>query len=77
MTSITKYKDKREETFDTEEFGRKFAFAVVKALAKEALIYNMDDALESLKRLWRDRVLQDYVDRVPELQELIRLGKLP
>ena len=77
VSSIAKYEDKREETLDTEEFGRRFAFAVVKALAREALIYNMDDALEALKRLWRDGVLQEYVDKVPELQELIKLGKLP
>ena len=59
------------------DFTEKLALAIVRALAKEALIYNMDDALESLKNLWRDGVLQEYVDRVPELRELIRLGKLP
>ena len=60
-----------------DDFTERLALAIVRALAKEALIYNMDDALESLKNLWRDGVLQEYVNRVPELQELIRLGKLP
>ena len=67
----------KDEEFDEEEFAERFAIAVASALAKEALVYNMDDALESLKRLWRVGVLQKYVDKVPELQELIRLGKLP
>ncbi len=66
-----------EDEFNAERFAEHFAIAVASALAKEALIYNMDDALESLKRLWEAGVLQKYVDKVPELQELIRLGKLP
>ena len=69
MNPITKYED--------NELVEKVALAAVIALAREALIYNMDDALEALKRLWRDGVLQEYVDKVPELQELIKLGKLP
>jgi len=69
--ALMKYRD------ETSEFKEKLAFAATRVLAKEALIYNMDDALESLKRLWEAGVLQKYVDRVPELQELIRLGKLP
>ena len=55
----------------------RLVLAILRALAIEALVYNMDDALESLKNLWRDGVLPKYVDRVPELQELVRLGKLP
>ena len=55
----------------------RLVLAILRALAIEALVYNMDDALESLKNLWRDGVLPKYVDRVPELRELIRLGKLP
>ena len=68
---------RKEEDIEVEEFKRRFAYAVVKALAIEAYKYNMEDALESLKGLWKDGILQKYVDRVPELKELIKLGKLP
>jgi len=69
--ALTRYRD------ETLEFKEKLALAATRVLAKEALIYNMDDALEALRRLWKDGVLQKYVDKIPELQELIRLGKLP
>ena len=74
MSTLTK---RFRETKENDDFLEKFALAVIRVLAREALIYNMDDALESLKNLWRDGVLQEYVDQVPELQELIELGKLP
>ena len=74
MSTLTK---RFRETKEKDDFLDKFALAVIRVLAKEALIYNMDDALEALKNLWRDGVLQEYVDRVPELQGLIELGKLP
>ena len=70
MSQITKQKSKFEEDLE------KLALAAARVLAKEALIYKEEDALEALKRLWRDGVLQEYVDKVPELRELIRLGKL-
>jgi len=69
--ALTRYRD------ETIEFKEKLALAATRVLAKEALIYNMDDALEALRRLWKDGVLQKYVDKIPELQELIRLRKLP
>ena len=76
MTSITKYKDKRE-TLTEDEMLERLAYAATRALAREALIYNMEDALDALKRLWKHGALQRYVDKIPELKELIRLGKLP
>ncbi len=76
MTSIARYKDEKR-VLTEDEILERLAYATTRALAKEALIYNMDDALEALKRLWNDGVLQRYVDKIPELQELIRLGKLP
>ena len=60
-----------------DEDLEKLAFAVAKVLAREALYNNLEEALESLKRLWKDGILQEYVNKIPELQELIRLGKLP
>jgi hypothetical protein len=79
MPSVTTEKSAKstEVDFDVEEFKKRFAYAVVKALAIEAYKYNDEDCLESLRSLWRDGILQKYVDRVPELKELIRLGKLP
>ena len=65
----------KQQTVD--EDLEKLAFAAAKVLAREALYNNLEEALESLKRLWRDGILQEYVDKIPELQELIRLGKLP
>jgi len=76
MTSIARYKDEKR-VLTEDEILERLAYATTRALAKEALIYNMDDALEALRRLWKDGVLQRYVDKIPELQELIRLGKLP
>ena len=76
MTSIARYKDEKR-VLTEDEILERLAYATTRALAKEALIYNMDDALEALRRLWKDGVLQKYVDKIPELQELIRLGKLP
>jgi len=76
MTSIARYKDEKR-VLTEDEILERLAYATTRALASEALIYNMDDALEALRRLWKDGVLQKYVDKIPELQELIRLGKLP
>ena len=76
MTSIARYKDEKR-VLTEDEILERLAYATTRALAKEALIYNMDSALEALRRLWKDGVLQRYVDKIPELQELIRLGKLP
>jgi len=76
VNPITKYEDKKEPLTEDEVLER-LAYAMTRALAKEALIYNMDDALEALKRLWKLGALQRYLDKIPELQELVRLGKLP
>ena len=75
-TSIAKYNDKRE-TLTEDEVLERLAYATTRALAREALIYNMEDALDALKRLWKHGALQRYIDKIPELKELVRLGKLP
>jgi len=55
----------------------KIAMAIIKTLAQEVLMYNEEDALESLKNMWRDGVLQRFVDDVPEVKELLKRGLLP
>ncbi len=65
----------KQQTVD--EDLEKLAFAVAKVLAREALYNNLEEAFESLKRLWKDGILQEYVDKIPELKKLVELGKLP
>ena len=51
--------------------------AIIKTLAQEVLMYNEEDSLESLKNMWRDGVLQKFVDDIPEVRELLKRGLLP
>ena len=41
-----------------DEDLEKLAFAAAKVLAREALYNNLEEALETLKRLWKDGILQ-------------------
>lgn len=68
---------KQKKVVVIDEDLERLAYAATRVLAKEALYNNLEEALESLKRLWQDGVLQEYVDKIPELKKLIELGKLP
>lgn len=66
-----------EEDIDLEYWKERLAFAAAKALAIEAYKYNIEEALEALRRLWRKGALKDeYIEKIPELKELVRQGKL-
>ena len=68
---------KQKKMVIIDEDLEKIAYAATRVLAREALYNNLEEALESLKRLWQDGVLQEYVDKIPELKKLVELGKLP
>ena len=68
---------KQKKVIIVDEDLEKLAYAATRVLAREALYNNLEEALESLKRLWQDGVLQEYVDKIPELKKLVELGKLP
>jgi len=65
------------QTLAKRKDEEKLAMAIIKTLAQEVLIYNEEDALESLRNMWRDGVLQRFVDDVPEVKELLKRGLLP
>ena len=60
-----------------DEEKKTIAIAIIKTLAQEVLAYNERDALQSLKSMWKDGVLQKFVDDIPEIKELMRRGLLP
>ena len=68
---------KQKKVVVVDEDLERLAYAATRVLAREALYNNLEEALESLKRLWRDGILQEYVDKIPELKKLVELGKLP
>jgi len=65
------------QTLAKRKDEEKLAMAIIKTLAQEVLIYNEEDALESLRNMWRDGVLQRFVDDIPEVKELLKRGLLP
>ena len=60
-----------------DEFTKKLSLAIVKAMVNIAYESNDPIILESLRKLWKEGVLQKYIDKVPKLKALIELGKLP